>query len=501
MSDNLVEIKNVSKSFPGTLANDKVSFNIKRNSVHALLGENGAGKSTLVKILYGILEHDYGQIIFDNNKFSIKKPSEARKLGIGMVFQHFSLFNSLTVIDNLILGFDEKIPLRELKDKVSDICKSYELPLDLEAPINSLSAGEKQRVEIIRILLQDPKLLIMDEPTSVLTPQEVKKLFITLDKLVNEGRTILYISHKLEEVIEICEDVTIMRNGKIIETCKAKNETDKSLATKMLGKKLPEINKVNFLNEDNKILFEVKNLHTKYNDPFLIDLDNISFQVKEGEIFGIAGIAGNGQSELMNVLTGEEILNNSSKINFFGEDISTLGPKKRRDLSIAFVPEDRLGHSAIPELSLSDNVLLSQYAGNTFSKWGIINKENIVTKTNNIIKDFNVVTTGSENYAGSLSGGNLQKFVIGREILTKPKLLIISHPTWGIDAGAELSIRQSLINLANNGTSIIVISQDIDELIEITNRLSVIYKGSLSEPLLTKNISIEKLGLLMGGKF
>tara|TARA_B100001123_G_C15335448_1_gene1032661 strand:- start:2755 stop:4266 length:1512 start_codon:yes stop_codon:yes gene_type:complete len=501
MQNNIVQIKNLSKSFPGTLANDNINLDIKKNTVHALLGENGAGKSTLVKILYGILGYDKGEIFFENSKFNIKSPSEARKLGIGMVFQHFSLFDSLTVAENLILGLEEKISLNKLKDKVSNVSSKYELPIDLNSPITSLSAGEKQRVEIIRILLQNPKMLIMDEPTSVLTPQEVQKLFITLNKLINEGTTILYITHKLEEVIKICNRVTIMRNGKIIETCDAKNEDTKSLATKMLGKKLPEIKRFQKPNMNQNIAFKVNNLTKKYNDPFLIDLQNISFEVNEGEIFGIAGIAGNGQSELMSHLTGEEISKNDTTIQLYKKNIGNYGPLKRRNLSIAFVPEDRLGHSAVPQLSLIDNVLLSQYGGNNFSNWGVINKNIILQQTENIIKSFNVVTPSSENYAGSLSGGNLQKFVIGREILTKPKVLIISHPTWGIDAGAELSIRQTLIDLSKNGTSIIVISQDIDELIEITDRLSVIYKGKLSESMNTSNISIEKLGLLMGGKF
>ena len=386
MSSNFIKIKNISKKFPGVLANDNVTFNVKSNSVHALLGENGAGKSTLVKILYGILEYDEGEIIFNNNIFSPKSPAEARKLGIGMVFQHFSLFDSLTVAENLILGLDEKISLKKLKEKAQVLSSKYQLPLDLEAPITTLSAGEKQRVEIIRILLQDPKLLIMDEPTSVLTPQEVKKLFQTLDMLINDGRTILYITHKLEEVINICNKVTIMRNGKVIDTCDARNENEKSLATKMLGKKLPEVQKRDSISIKNNKAFKVKNLNTKYNDPFLIDLMDISFEVKEGEIFGIAGIAGNGQRELMNVLTGEEILNDASVIKFFDKNIGNLGPMDRRKLSISFVPEDRLGHSAIPQLSLSENVLLSQYGGNKFSKWGIINEKIVINETEEIIK-------------------------------------------------------------------------------------------------------------------
>ena len=463
-----------------------------------MLGENGAGKSTLVKILYGLLKPDSGYVEFNNEKLTVSSPYEARKKGIGMVFQHFSLFESLTVRENLILGIDEKISYSDLKVKLKDISNKYKLPLDLDAPITTLSAGEKQRVEIVRILLQDPQLLIMDEPTSVLTPQEVINLFKTLRALVNEGRTILYITHKLEEVINICNQVTIMRNGELIDSCAIENQTAETLATKMLGERLGEI-KTDYSHVSEKINFKVDNLSVRFNDPFLTDLKNVNFDVKEGEIFGIAGVAGNGQSELMDFLTGENINFDSGSIIFDNKKIETFNPKKRRDLSIAFVPENRLGHSAVPELSLSENILLSQFPGNNFTNNGIINYQQIHKYVNSVINKFNVVTPDSEVKASSLSGGNLQKFVIGREILSNPKLLIISHPTWGIDAGAEFAIRESLISLSKKGTSIIVISQDLDELFEITHRLSVIFNGNLSNSYQTKDVSLEKIGLLMGG--
>ena len=499
MSENILAIKNISKSFPKVIANNNVSFNIKRNTVHALLGENGAGKSTLVKILYGLLKSDEGEIIFNNHPLKVQSPSEARKNKIGMVFQHFSLFDSLTVRENLILGIDQNMSFSNLQDKVNEISNRYKLPLDLDAPINTLSAGQKQRVEIVRILLQDPELLIMDEPTSVLTPQEVESLFETLNTLLKEGRTILYITHKLEEVINLCHEVTILRNGEVIESSKLENETAETLATKMLGKKLTEI-KTDYSKITPKINLSSKNLSIEFNDPFLVDLKNISFDIKEGEIFGIAGVAGNGQSELMNLLTGEAIDGVSGELDFNNIDIKNFSPKKRRDMSIAFVPENRLGHSAVPELTLSENILLSQFPDSDFQNNGMISFKNIEVQAKKVIEKFNVVTPGPEAKASSLSGGNLQKFVIGREILSKPKLLIISHPTWGIDAGAEHAIRQSLIELAKNGTSIIVISQDLDELIEITHRLSVIFNGKLSKSYDTREISISKIGLLMGGK-
>ena len=498
--DNLIlKIDNISKSFPRVKANKNVTFNIKRKTVHALLGENGAGKSTFVKILYGLLKPDEGKILFNDNLLNVQSPSEARQKKIGMVFQHFSLFDSLTVRENLILGIDTNMSFSNLQKKVNEISDKYQLPLDLDAPINTLSAGQKQRVEIVRILLQDPELLIMDEPTSVLTPQEVESLFKTLNTLLKEGRTILYITHKLEEVINLCDEVTILRDGSVIESSKLENETAESLATKMLGKKLSEI-KTDYSHISNQINLKAENLSLNFNDPFFTDLKNISFSVKEGEIFGIAGVAGNGQSELMSLLTGEGIRGVTGSLIYNSVDIKNFNPKKRRDMSIAFVPENRLGHSAVPELTLSENILISQFPNNNFTNNGIINHSNIDTQAKKVIDQFNVVTPGIDAKASSLSGGNLQKFVIGREILTKPKLLIISHPTWGIDAGAEHAIRKSLIELAKNGTSIIVISQDLDELFEISHSISVIFNGQLSKSYETKNISVSEIGLLMGGK-
>ena len=499
MDSTILKIDNISKSFPRVKANKNISFNIKRNTVHALLGENGAGKSTFVKVLYGLLKPDEGFMYFNDNLLNIQSPSEARQKKIGMVFQHFSLFDSLTVRENLILGIDQDMSFSDLQKKVNNISEKYQLPLDLDAPINTLSAGQKQRVEIVRILLQDPELLIMDEPTSVLTPQEVKSLFKTLDKLLKEGRTILYITHKLEEVINLCDEVTILRDGAVIDSSKLENETAESLVTKMLGKKLSEI-KTDYDHIKDSINFKAHNLSQNFNNPFNTDLKNISFEVKEGEIFGIAGIAGNGQSELMNLLTGENVNDVDGSITFINTEITNFNPKKRRDLSIAFVPENRLGHSAVPELTLAENVLLSQFPNNGFLKNGMINFKNIEIQAKKIVDEFNVVTPGVDAKASSLSGGNLQKFVIGRELISMPKLLIISHPTWGIDAGAEHTIRKSLIELAKNGTSIIVISQDLDELFEISHRISVIFNGNLSKSVDTAKISIAEIGLLMGGK-
>jgi len=498
MNPYLITIDKIFKRYPDVVANNNVSFNIRKGKIHALLGENGAGKSTIVKILYGLVTPDSGSILLNNLVIKFKTPSEARANGIGMVFQHFSLFESLTISENLILGLEEKISFKKLKEKAIEISKKYDLLLDLDSPISNLSAGEKQSVEIVRALLQEPKVLIMDEPTSVLTPIESEVLFKNLKKLTDEGKTILYITHKLEEVIKNCDEVTIMRNGNVITTCSAEGETKETLAIKMLGYRVNSpITDYNSINEE--VLFQAIHLSKSFNDPFLTDLKNISFNVRQGEIFGIAGVAGNGQKELMELLTGENIANIQGKIIFENEEITKLSTKNRRKLSIGFVPEDRLGHSAVPELSLSENILLSQFLGNDFSKMGILDFKKIDLYTKDVIKKFNVKTPSEKVFAKNLSGGNLQKFVIGREVNSKPKLLIIFQPTWGVDTGAESFIRQSLIKLSKEGSSLIVISQDLDELIEITHHISVISNGILSKPLETKNLDIKKLGMMMGG--
>ena len=498
MNPYLITIDKIFKRYPDVVANNNVSFNIRKGKIHALLGENGAGKSTIVKILYGLVTPDSGSILLNNLVIKFKTPSEARANGIGMVFQHFSLFESLTISENLILGLEEKISFKKLKEKAIEISKKYDLLLDLDSPISNLSAGEKQSVEIVRALLQEPKILIMDEPTSVLTPIESDVLFKNLKKLTDEGKTILYITHKLDEVIKNCDEVTIMRNGNVITTCSAEGETKETLAIKMLGYRVNSpITDYNSINEE--VLFQAIHLSKSFNDPFLTDLKNISFNVRQGEIFGIAGVAGNGQKELMELLTGENITNIQGKIIFENEEITKLSTKNRRKLSIGFVPEDRLGHSAVPELSLSENILLSQFLGNDFSKMGILDFKKIDLYTKDVIKKFNVKTPSEKVFAKNLSGGNLQKFVIGREVNSKPKLLIIFQPTWGVDTGAESFIRQSLIKLSKEGSSLIVISQDLDELIEITHHISVISNGILSKPLETKNLDIKKLGMMMGG--
>ncbi len=497
MSDQklLLKLESISKQYPGCLANDNVSLEIEAGEIHALLGENGAGKSTLVKVIYGLLKPTSGQIFWRNKQIAIDGPAAARALGIGMVFQHFSLFEALTVAENIALGLDEHIPEKDLNQKIEKVSQAYGLPLEPKREVHTLSVGERQRIEIVRCLLQNPKLLIMDEPTSVLTPQEVQILFSTLNQLSQEGCAILYISHKLDEIKQLCEAATILRDGKVVAECDPRQETAQSLAKMMIGSTPEIICAVSTAAE--KTLLQVNNLSTASTEPFGTDLLDISFEVKAGEILGIAGVAGNGQTELLSVLSGERLTDVQS-IEINGQPCGNLSPVVRRELGMAYVPEDRLGHGAVPSMDLIENTILSGY-----KKQKLINRLGIDIQASHSIaetirSDFNVKSTGVDNEAQSLSGGNLQKFIVGREMTQKPEVLILGQPTWGVDAGSAAAIHQAIIELAKAGTAVLIVSQDLDELLSLSNRIAVISVGKLSEFQPVEQVSAESLGLLMG---
>ena len=495
MSDNpILELSGVTKKFPGVIANDDVGFAVMPGEVHALLGENGAGKSTLVKMIFGVHSPDKGEMYFNGKFYAPAKPSDARAIGIGMVFQHFSLFNALTVAENVALGMNKEAIGDNLVSQIVKISEAYGLALDPTRYIASLSVGERQRVEVVRCLLQHPRLLIMDEPTSVLTPQEVNILFQTLKKLASEGVSILYISHKLEEIRELCEKATVLRGGKVIAHCDPRVETAKSLAEMMIGKSIRST-----VRQERKYGAErlaVCRLTTRSPDPLGVDIKNVSFKVHAGEILGIGGVAGNGQSELMEALIGETISERNS-IFIDGEAIGAMGPTARRVRGMHFVPEERLGHGAVPDMSLWENSMLSARTHKGMEKNGFLNLRTAREFSAEIVSKFNVKTAGIEHAAGSLSGGNLQKYIVGREILQGPTILVIMQPTWGLDAGAALSIHQVLQKMAMDGAAIVIISQDLDELMSISTSFSVIAQGCLSEPKTTGTQSIEEIGLLM----
>jgi general nucleoside transport system ATP-binding protein len=493
-----LELQSISKRFPGVVANDDISFAVEPGRIHALLGENGAGKSTLVKIVYGVQHADEGTILIDGAPVRIGSPREARALGIGMVFQHFCLFEAMTVLENIALGMDSPPPRRELERHVREVMATYGLALDPHREVHTLSVGERQRIEIVRALLGKPKLLIMDEPTSVLTPQEVEALFGVLRQLAGEGCSILYISHKLHEIKALCQSATILRGGKVVATCDPRDETARSMAELMIGGNLKSLS-AKAASGTGGERFTVSNLSAKGEPPFGASLRDVSFAVRAGEILGIAGVAGNGQNELLEVLAGERVEGVSGRIAIDGRPVEGSSVAARRRLGLAAVPEERNGHAAVPALSLADNAILSARTRMKLAGGGLLRTRAARDFATGVIAAFSVKATGAKALAGSLSGGNLQKFIMGREIGQEPAVLVVSQPTWGVDAGAAGFIRQAMIDLAARGTAILVISQDLDELLELCDRLAVINEGRLSDLMDVKDISIERVGLLMGG--
>ena len=492
-----LELRGITKQFPGVLANDNVGFAVMPGEIHALLGENGAGKSTLVKMIYGIMQPDAGEILWNGQPVTVANPKAARRLGIGMVFQHFSLFEAMTVLENIALGLDAKVPQRELEAKIRAVMQQYGLLLDPHRTVSTLSVGERQRIEIVRALLLNPSLLIMDEPTSVLTPQEVEQLFVVLRQLAKEGCSILYISHKLHEIKALCDTATILRGGKLVDTCDPKVETSRSMAEKMIGAGLKDIVK----GKDRSFgaaRFTVRELSVKSDSQFGTSLDRIGFEVRAGEILGIAGVAGNGQNELLLALDGE-IPVGADAILMDGKPIGARNTSERRRLGLCAVPEERHGHAAVPDFTLADNSVLTARDRLGMVAGGLINSGKAKTYTGDVISAFSVKAQGHGSAANSLSGGNLQKYIMGREILQNPGVLVVSQPTWGVDAGAAAAIHQAIVDLAAQGTAVVVISQDLDELLSLCDTLAVINGGRLSQKKVVGEVSIEEIGLLMGG--
>lgn len=496
----LFEAKSVTKHFGDFTANDQVDFAIGAGEIHALLGENGAGKSTFVKMVYGVLQPDEGAFYFQGKKVSISGPQAARQMGIGMVFQHFSQFEALTVAENIQLAMDGSETLESLSQRIEVLSRSYGIPIAADKLVADLSVGEQQRVEILRCLLQSPKLLIMDEPTSVLTPQETEQLFTVIRQLASEGCAILFISHKLDEIKALCEGATILRGGKKIATVKSKDHSQHAIAEMMVGSSISEIKRqAQAIGES--CLFEAKALSRAADGPFDVALSDIDFALYEGQILGIAGVSGNGQDELMGALTGE--WRNEKSIGLLaikGEDVRSLSPEARRQKNIGFIPEDRNGHAAVPSMRLSENTLMTSHSSNDVGRRGFIDESALHEKTGQIIADYDVRTPETNPLASSLSGGNLQKFVVGREIARQPKVLIVSQPTWGVDIGAAQLIRSALLSLAQQGSAIFLISQDLEEIFAISSHIAVLHDGHLSPTYPLEEMTPEKVGLLMGGK-
>jgi ABC-type uncharacterized transport system ATPase subunit len=504
-TDIRLELNGITKTYPAVIANDRVSLTVKRGEIHAVLGENGAGKSTLMKMIYGVTKPDSGEIKWQGESIQVENPAHARSLGIGMVFQHFSLFETLTVVQNVALSLPDNPDLKALAVKINEVSNRYGLPVDPQRLVHALSVGERQRVEIIRCLLQNPKLLIMDEPTSVLTPQAVRKLFDTLRQLSDEGCSILYISHKLDEIQELCHVATVLRDGKVTGSCIPSEETPKSMASLMIGKELP-VCQHEAPNELGEVRLRLNNLSQTSDDPFGTNLQDVNLEIVAGEIFGIAGVSGNGQQELLYALSGELPLATDALIEVCGQAVGRKSPDVRRQAGMGFVPEERLGRGAVPQMSLSDNALLTAHScqfddgktGNMLNN-GMIQFAKVTQFANDCIDKFNVKCGGPKSAARSLSGGNLQKFIMGREILQAPKLLVAAQPTWGVDVGAAAFIRQQLIDLRNAGAAILVISEELEELFEISDRIAVLAEGRLSPAKKLADTNIDEIGVWMSG--
>ncbi len=490
-----LELSGISKQYPAVRANDNVSLQVAPGQIHAVLGENGAGKSTLMKIIYGAVRPDAGSIRWNGQPVQIANPQQARALGIAMVFQHFSLFDTLTAAENVWLGLDKHMRLPEVTERIRAVSKDYGLEVDPLRPVHTLSVGERQRVEIVRALLTKPQLLILDEPTSVLTPQAVEKLFVTLRQLSAEGCSILYISHKLDEIRALCHHCTVLRGGKVTGEVDPTLETNASLSTLMIGSAPPEL--AHRPANPGAVALAVQALNLPKLNPFGTTLADIALDVRAGEIVGIAGVSGNGQQELMAALSGEDPRAPAGSVQLFGQDIAAMSPRHRRRLGLHFVPEERLGRGAVPGMSLADNTLLTRTAALGRNGW--IQTAAVRALAARLIGAYNVKAGGPDAPAKSLSGGNLQKFIVGREIDANPKLLIVSQPTWGVDVGAAAQIRGALLKLRDEGCAVLVVSEELDELFEISDRLQVVAAGRLSPSVPVAQATVAMIGEWMSG--
>jgi general nucleoside transport system ATP-binding protein len=490
-----LELTGITKRYPGVVANDGVALSVRPGEIHAVLGENGAGKSTLMKVIYGAVKPDEGTVRFNGQAVHVRNPQEARALGISMVFQHFSLFDTITVAENVWLGLDPSLSLARVRESIRAKAGEYGLDVDPERPVHTLSVGEMQRVEIIRALLTNPQLLILDEPTSVLTPQAVEKLFVVLRQLAAEGCSILYISHKLHEIRELCTACTVLRGGKVTGVCDPREESNASLSRLMIGAEPPELTH-RPLHAGEPVL-QVRSLTLASEDPFGTALAEVALTVRAGEVVGIAGVSGNGQGELLRALSGEDVRAPAGSVQVGGQDAGALSPAKRRALGLHFVPEERLGRGAVPTLSLAQNLLLSRRDAVGAGGWVRVGA--LRRQAADIIARYKVKANGPDAAAKSLSGGNLQKFIVGREIEAKPKLLIVSQPTWGVDVGASAQIRGEILALRDAGCAVLVVSEELEELFEISDRLHVIAKGRLSPSLDRADATVERIGEWMSG--
>lgn len=496
----LLELIEVSKRYPGVVANEKISLKVRPGEIRAIVGENGAGKSTLMKAIYGSVRPDEGQIIWDGREISFAGPQQMRRLGVGMVFQHFSLFESLTVLENILLSMPDGTTEQQTRDLAISVSDKYVIRLALDSKVEALSVGERQQVEIVRCLLSQPRLVIFDEPTAVLPAPAIEALFETIRLLARNGCAILYISHKLAEIKTLCDYATVLRSGRVVGEVDVAKTPEAELAVLMTGRDLPLYPRSDKTLGD--VVLSVSSLSSTAFSSEEVQLVDLNFEIRAGEILGVAGVSGSGQRELFEYLSGER-LTMPDAVMVVGRPIGSIDVKGRRALGLAYIPEERVGQGALPDLPLSLNLLLSQRGASTerFSSFGFLRLGILAKATKAVISTFNVKCGGTDSTAATLSGGNLQKFIVGRELGKSPKMLLVAQPTWGVDIASSMFIRHQICELARAGAAVLVSSEDIDELMQMCDRIMVMAKGRVSPTIARQEMNSERLGLWMAGLF
>ncbi len=500
-SEVTVEMKGITKTFTGVVANYKVDFKAEAGKIHAVLGENGAGKTTLMNILYGIYQPDEGEIFVKGRRVKLKSPRDAINLGIGMVHQHFMLIPPHSVAENIVLGLKGSsffYPAEKIKKKLLEISSRYGLEINPDAKVWQLSVGEQQRVEILKTLFRGSDILILDEPTSVLTPPETKNLFKTLKKMADEGKTIIFITHKLEEVMNVSDEVTVLREGKVVFTSETSKTNKKELAKEMVGREIlfnPELGNGKFVKD--RVSLEVEKISV-LNDKGLLALKNVSFTVSEGEILGVAGVAGNGQKELVEAITGlRKVL--KGKIKILGKDLTNKSPREIHGIGVSHIPEERVKTGVVPNLSVMENVVLRDYYHPPFSNGFFLNWKFIRDYTQNLVDQYRILTPNLNTPVKLLSGGNIQRIILAREISRHPKLIIASHPTYGLDIAATEHIHRLLREQRGKGAAVLLVSEDLDEIMSLSDRVIVLFRGEIIGEFKASEAKIEEIGLMMAG--
>ena len=495
-----LEVRNITKRFPGVLANDHISFTLMRGEIHALLGENGAGKSTLMNIIYGLYEQDEGEILVHGKSTEINNPNDAIALGIGMVHQHFMLVPTLTVTENIILGNEVTSGLtldrRGAAKRIRELSEQYGLAIDTDAYVRDISVGHQQRVEIVKALYRGADILILDEPTAVLTPQEADDLFAVIRTLVEQGKSIIFITHKLREVLAIANRISVLRHGKLVGSTTPEEATESSIASMMVGRDVVLVVEKEPA-KPGKAILELNNLFVR-EDRDLMAVNGVSLEVRAGEILGIAGVQGNGQTELVEAIVGLRRVEEGS-VRIAGQNATNASPRKITEIGVGHIPEDRQADGLVTSYTIADNLVLNTYYQSPFARGLLRNEAAIQEQAEQLVKKFDVRTPSIVTSAGSLSGGNQQKVIVAREFTRPVKLIIAAQPTRGVDVGSIEFIHSQLVELRDQGAAVLLVSAELDEILALSDRIAVMYHGKIVATSQRDEITRNELGLLMAG--